>query len=292
VGAALPDHIVYVHGAGEQENPILLKRRLDELLFGGPQGDRTRLAYYSDQGHRVTEVPAGLEAMPRPDPFRLATDPRTPREEVARALAASPRPGSGAEDNRVALAEALLARADAIEPPRVPVGGLEGLGFWDPGFRLLVGILARDVIRYLFDGQADAMREPLQQALASLEHPTLLIAHSLGTIVAFDVLSDPAYVGPAEIRLVTLGSPLGIANVQERLRDGAPQPHPVPPAVVAWHNLADARDPVASGQPLTDEYEPHGRIEDDFSVENPSLLHHDLVEYLRSSPVRAAIGID
>jgi hypothetical protein len=48
---------------------------------------------------------------------------------------------------------------------------------------------------------------------------------------------------------------------------------------------------VASGQPLADEYDPHGRIEDDFSVENPSLLHHDLIEYLRSPRVRSALEI-
>jgi hypothetical protein len=61
----LPKTVVYVQGAGEQENPILLKRRLDQALFGASQGERTRMADYADQGHNVPEVPAGVEAMPR-----------------------------------------------------------------------------------------------------------------------------------------------------------------------------------------------------------------------------------
>ncbi len=284
--------VVYVHGAGEQENPHLMKRRLDGLLFGRAQGDRTRLAYYADLLHGTPAAPIGLEARRVRDPVALATDPQTSRQELARALAGAPEGGLEAlDDGRTALAETLLAQADAIEPPPQDLGGLEGRRFWDPGFRIVVGILARDVIHYLFDGAAEAMRRPLREALQGLTQPTLVIAHSLGTIVAFDVLSAPDYDGPQEISLVTLGSPLGIVNVQERLRDGIGTPNPIPGPVVTWSNFADPRDPVASGQALTGDYDPRDRIEDDITVDNPSTLHHDLVEYLRVATVRRAIGI-
>lgn len=288
---------VYVHGAGRQEDPTLLKRRLDGAIYGGPQGQRTHLAYYSDVLHRSSPPAGGLEGA-RSDAVAMAANPYVSREDLAEALAGGPRTGfeRAADDRPFRLAKALLARADdvAAADPQVDMGGLEGRRFPDTGFRILVGILARDVIQYLFDGAAEAVRSPVREAVRMANDPVLVIAHSLGTIVTFDVLSEPEFADRDIVRLVTLGSPLGIENVQDELRDRAGQPHPVPSSVRDWHNLADRRDPVASGQEIAGEYQPnqHGvRITDDLGIRNQGFLHHALTGYLGVEPVRRAIGV-
>lgn len=289
---------VYVHGAGQQEEATLLKRRLDGAIFGGPQGDRTHLGYYSDILHGPSKPSGGLERLPGADPLALAANPRTSLPDLANAIAGR-RPGGlerAGDDRRVRLAEALLARADAVaeEEPKLVYSGLEGRRFPDVGFRIVVGILARDVIRYLFEDIDDDVRAPVRAALRAARDPVLVIAHSLGTIVTFDVLSEPAFANRDIVRLVTLGCPLGIENVQDELRDRAGQPHPIPPALKSWHNLADKRDPVASGQELAGEFDPNTyafRVTDDLSVRNERFLHHDLTGYLALDPVRRAIGV-
>jgi hypothetical protein len=281
--------IVFVHGAGPQDHPVLMKRVLDEVLFGGPQGDRTRVAYYADVLRTPRDLPAGLERRQATDPVALAENREVSEEEFARALAGA-RPAAleaTTDDGRVDLARAMVARADAVATDGI---ALEGRRFWDPGFRILVGLAVRDVIQYLYEGFADAVRDPVRETLAGVPDPVVVVAHSLGTIVAFDVLSEETFAN-RDVALVTLGSPLGIENVQDRLRDGAGQPHPIPHPIGQWHNLADPRDPVASGQAISGEFDPNGRIVDDLDVRNRSFLHHDLVEYLRIPAVRATVGV-
>ena len=82
----------------------------------------------------------------------------------------------------------------------------------------------------------------------------MIVAHSLGSVVAYEVLC--AAPGPAVLSLVTLGSPLGLANlIFDRL-----QPEPGPPGegmrghwpgpVLSWTNIADAGDVVAAMEDL------------------------------------------
>jgi hypothetical protein len=76
------------------------------------------------------------------------------------------------------------------------------------------------------------------------------VAHSLGTIVAYEVLVTMD--GPARLDLVTIGSPLGHhavigADLQPALQDGIGR---WPPCVGRWTNITAARDPVADGRPV------------------------------------------
>ena len=57
-GSVTSPRIVYIHGAGPQEHRAILKRRLDELLFGGNQGERSIMAYYSDILNVEPEIPS------------------------------------------------------------------------------------------------------------------------------------------------------------------------------------------------------------------------------------------
>ncbi len=71
----------------------------------------------------------------------------------------------------------------------------------------------------------------------------MLIAHSMGSIIAYDVLADASRTLPGlEIsHFVTVGSPLGLAAVKEMIA----APWRVPECVARWSNFADPRDHVA-----------------------------------------------
>jgi len=111
----------------------------------------------------------------------------------------------------------------------------------------------------------------------------VVIGHSLGSIIAYDVLREP---GPGrEIPLfVTVGSPLGITEIQDLVT----KPLQVPAGVTMWRNVADGRDLVALDRTIRPEYAPSGRTAD-FLVVNDSANHHGIREYLSSGPVRDAV---
>jgi pimeloyl-ACP methyl ester carboxylesterase len=106
---------------------------------------------------------------------------------------------------------------------------------------------APDLHRYRNDRAArEAVQERLRGKLRSAQaagRPILLIAHSMGSIIAYDVLAAAGRTLPG-LRIahfVTAGSPLGLSPVKEILA----APLRVPECVARWTNLADPRDHVA-----------------------------------------------
>ncbi|MCX5209298.1 serine peptidase [Kitasatospora sp. NBC_00240] len=109
----------------------------------------------------------------------------------------------------------------------------------------LMGRLVREVARYLTVGPA---REQVQNRLTEAierHRPDVLIAHSLGSVVAYETLHG--HQGPAVPLWVTLGSPLAAPKaIFHRLT-----PAPVggfgsrPERARRWANLADPGDLVA-----------------------------------------------
>lgn len=82
-----------------------------------------------------------------------------------------------------------------------------------------------------------------------------LIAHSMGSILAYDVLRTLEQTLPAIDHFVTIGSPLGlpivIQHVQEEFSNTL-----VPQQVRHWTNLADPRDKIALDCILGKDYPP------------------------------------
>jgi pimeloyl-ACP methyl ester carboxylesterase len=81
-----------------------------------------------------------------------------------------------------------------------------------------------------------------------------LIAHSMGSIIAYDVLRQIENTEPTNIEhFVTMGSPLGLPFVTLKIRQefGATRS---PENVRRWTNIADPRDRVAIDCNLSDEY--------------------------------------
>ena len=72
----------------------------------------------------------------------------------------------------------------------------------------------------------------------------VLIGHSLGSVVAYEYLALQDSHGIET--LITLGSPLALRSIQDRLRTKEPDGRPrFPAGVEGWFNIFDPRDPVA-----------------------------------------------
>ena len=150
-------------------------------------------------------------------------------------------PGAGGESQGVGEPLRVLVRALTT---LLNVPGLRRAAQWASG-RPLAGHLAQ-VGRYLDRGEVDAngksldarIRERVLQGVDP-DRPLVVVAHSLGTVVAFEALHE--YTGTVDL-LVTLGSPLATAAaVLERVR---PQPVCTPEPVARWLNFWDRDDVV------------------------------------------------
>ncbi|MFI1075964.1 hypothetical protein [Streptomyces puniciscabiei] len=111
----------------------------------------------------------------------------------------------------------------------------------DMGRRLLRFV--RQVYRYLHHDIGDRIRAEVRTELHR-PGPRLVIAHSLGSIIAFDMLTRPD-TGPGPdglTTLVTCGSPLAWPTVRHSLGQDGPLQLP---DGIAWMNLHAAGDIVA-----------------------------------------------
>jgi hypothetical protein len=115
----------------------------------------------------------------------------------------------------------------------------------------------------------------------------VIVAHSLGTIVGYDVFD--ALAGEVDVRmLVTCGSPLGFPVVRDALLpSGAAHAAPASRGgPVPWLNAYDVRDFVCLVHPLRDHYRKAPRDERTFNASDP----HSISDYLGDPDVARPIG--
>lgn len=136
-----------------------------------------------------------------------------------------------------------------------------GLGLWP----MLLRRVSRDFACY-FDASSDyretarqRLREQLCRCLDRGDSIALL-SHGTGAVVAYDVLwqlsNDAAFsdtYGERKIDLwLTLGAPLGDANVQKRLIGAKDKNYPT--NLVTWHNIAAEDDYTCHDNTVADDF--------------------------------------
>ena len=121
----------------------------------------------------------------------------------------------------------------------------------------------RDLRRYIrnSNGIGDHTREMVKmplRAAAESDRPVLLLAHSMGSVIAYDSLWEMSHDGRSDIDLdllVTMGSPLGQSYVQRRIlgheRVGTER---YPGNIRRWVNLAAAGDMTAVDPQLANDF--------------------------------------
>ena len=147
----------------------------------------------------------------------------------------------------------------------------------------IVGKYFRDLDIYYSDEAVingrkakELIRDRLFQVLEKHKKDTiLLVSHSMGTIIAFDVLT---FLAPSvEVNtFITIGSPLGLPVVVGKIAAEQKQMNRsesylvTPPGIKNWYNFADICDSVALDYQLADNFSENsnGVKPVDFLVEN------------------------
>jgi hypothetical protein len=162
-------------------------------------------------------------------------------------------------------------------------GILSGLDRHVPGASgASVALFTKDVYHYLKNpGIRDPIDTGVRNAFTSGVE-TVVVSHSLGTVVAFNVLRRDGEIAGWKVPLfVTLGSPLAVKVIKKSL---APINHPK--CATKWFNAMDDRD-VVSLYPLNaDHFNVSPSIENKTDVNNDTSNRHGISGYL-SDPVVA-----
>lgn len=305
--------ILYVHGIGNKPAAEILKCQWDNALFGFNLGERSRLAYW------VNRI---LYPEPTKATCNMADAVQDPAQADANAVSvrALADPSEGVEpllpsaattrrEREVLSAIARRTVGNEVDPDNMAAADYHARVLPLPASlrtfitRRITRTFLKDVHEFLFvKERRDAMRESVLSRLRTGGGPFVVIAHSQGSMVAYDALSSLGADAGIEVDLlVTIGSPLGLTEVQDQLKSITRQPKglKVPAIVKRWINVADPLDPVCADKRLRSDYAPvNGVSIEDFvqwNVDSPRDPHSG-TGYLRLSevrtPVRAAIKRD
>ncbi len=274
--------IIGIHGLNNKPTPDVLANWWQRALKEGleREGLQTKLppftlAYWADFLHAIPVAPGD-----DPEPYLAA-------------------PGTGAFPPHTGSLKRKLAAL-----------GLEAFGKLAEGVARLPGMddlvehqiehRVQDLYQYHSDA---ALRAKMQARLAATLQPALakgkdvmLIAHSMGSIIAYDVL-----LGHPDFRIahfVTVGSPLGLGEGKAHLATHT-GPLQVPAGVARWSNFADQRDPIAAlDMRLASDFAANeaGVVIRDFKVFNTYVgprakaNPHKIYGYLRTPEVARAVA--
>ncbi|MEU4425083.1 alpha/beta fold hydrolase [Actinoplanes sp. NPDC024001] len=320
--------LIFIHGRGQQMPRALRgdKARVEAKIAGDRRGWLAGLAkgltlagrppvaessvYYPFYGNVLADLIEDHEArgLPRPDleleqaaPARtrdqlildaardLGFDPATELEYTEPELAGRVRRSARSPEEEIDLSGVL--RVPIVASALQFLARKTGTAEW-----VIEGFLT-DVAYYLEiatirDRVLDVVQETMVTAIA--EHDTVVVVgHSLGSIVAYDVLQDAGTPRPVSL-LVTAGSPIGFPIVQRNLlgRQGGDRPR-VPvidaPANPRWINAYDVRDVVALIHPIHDQFDGGPAAIRDVVTHNPN-GPHSIGDYLSDQDVAAPIA--
>jgi hypothetical protein len=287
ITAAKATKLLLVHGRDQQgQNPALLKQAwLDALKEGAsaagkalPTSTDVAFPYYGDMLDGFTrDVPLTSQIQSRGDGTQdefLVFQAQVAEEVRQRA---------GVTDAEVD------AEYGANQRPKGPLNWewvqaiLRAIDKHGAGLnQTTLEIVTRDVFLYTNrSGIRDEINEIVSRELTT--EPTVVVGHSLGSVVAYDVLrNDPRRL---QIPLyATVGSPLGVRAIRDQFR-----PLRSPSAVQTWYNAFDERDVVAlypldsANFPVNPPIANYGR------VKNSTSNRHGISGYLDDTNVAGRI---
>jgi hypothetical protein len=235
-----------------------------DALAGEVAGPTPPITIHDESPEAATFDPQALKALDRDEAaFALAV-----AHEMLCAVGVEPEESSAVvpdDDADVgahgAIGDALLsALAGALASVDRHVPGVSGA---------VLLLLVHDVHVYLHDPEVRAVINAGITAALPADEPAVVVAHSFGSVVAYEALRAAGTAEPWEVTLFcTLGSPLGIQAVRDALRSRGSLMFP--PTVQRWvavrdpHDLVTLHDLDDAGFPL----EPGGREIENLHVDN------------------------
>lgn len=252
--------VVYIHGIGNKPPAEVLRCQWDQALFGRAMGERTRMTYWVDrQRYPVAEAGTCSDRDQGPTISRaeqrvLSTFGLAPGggdlHALVQTLADTPQQRAWLEE----LLDQVQAGA-ALGTAPGPGARSVWSGLNEILLRLVSAALLQDVHDFFFvPARREAMERSLRERLMAGGGPFVVVAHSQGSMIAYEVLRKLQAAQCEVTLLLTIGSPLGLPAVRSMFKqDIGKEKLPFPPCVRAWYNVADRLDPVALDGDLRDD---------------------------------------
>jgi len=300
-------HVTFIHGISNKpaadELLKIWRRSLadsgDDPLALGSLGVSSSLLYWADVMYAAPDpdlsahegvlenTPAALDGSGHPPlPTPVSAESAAFIEALRRQL--------------TDLSDAEIATA-AQTPVATGTKGLERVPL--PWFlkKPIMAAFLRDVHHYLFNaestprpGETYRVQDKIRRRTVDLfkqadSRPHIVVSHSMGTVIAYDCLKRVAEC-PEVDGLITLGSPLGLDELQDKLRPGWSRDHgfPVEKMKGDWVNVFDCLDVVCGLDPnLRNDYK-RDAVESvkDIPVENSGVWRHSATKYYRQAKLR------
>lgn len=154
-----------------------------------------------------------------------------------------------------------------------------------------IALFTHDVYCYL---KNDAIRKKIEDGVSAAMKPgqsTVVVSHSLGTVVAYNLFRREGHLRGWKVPLfITVGSPLGIQEIRKTLKGFATTR--CPECADAWFNAMDERDVVAL-YPLKPDRFPldpvNPAIVNKTDVRNRTANRHGIAGYLDDKEVAKRI---
>jgi subtilisin family serine protease len=304
-GSKIAKTVIYIHGIGNKPPASVLKCQWDMALFGTRLGDRSRMAYWVNRRRYPVVLPESCEDGDTVNARAAAVSVR------AMATTASLDSGELVDEQVKAITgdpgqQAVLRRIGRkmLDTSRVSPGAFVAQDVRAKVIPLpepvrdmiaaqLTSMFLADVHDFLYDQDLRAqMEQALLDRMAAGGGPFVVVAHSQGTMIAYDVLRRLSRAQFQVPLFVTIGSPLGLAEVKDELRrwSGAGDKLPFPPCVETWVNVAERLDPVALDNDISDDFTGAIRNTSGLFVNKDSPFHpHSATGYLRNATVRTVV---
>jgi hypothetical protein len=309
-------HITFVHGIMNQPSPArLLKEWKRDLADGGDgvdldvYGVTSSMVYWADVmyaaatdaggGSQESIEYEGIEsgALTDVDESYIAEATGDEKDFIDSMIdnydldhpdeppgAPAPEPGP--------VAEAKVAAAATLEAVPLP---------WFVK-RPLMRLLLRDVHHYLFNSShspragssykvRDEVRKRFVKDLGAVDGgPHVVVAHSLGSVIAYDCLKRVADTKTVDL-LITIGTPLGMSEIQDKMKPEWSKDDGYPGELPRWVNVVDRLDPVCVADPIiaNDYMRKKASVVIDEVVANGGVMRHPSGKYFRQAVVQEAV---
>jgi hypothetical protein len=308
-------HVTFIHGISNKPAKDALhtiwKRALENAAYPlnlGANGITSQMVYWADVFYEAPVAEGAYESSEEPILVEIG-----PSTSITRT-----RPTSDAQNEtawlsavsqRLGIDESVSRAENSIRPTsegsmaneleRIPLPGIVKDAF--------LREFLRDVHHYLFNatfsprtGVTYQVQTEIQRRFvgavklgAAKPGPHVIVSHSMGTVIAYDCLKRVPDC-PKVDAFVTIGSPLGIDEVQDKLQPGWTRDDGFPSQKVAghWLNFFDRLDVVCALDPyLANDFRQNTKMKiDDVSQSNEGLWRHDISKYLSGKEVSAGIS--
>jgi hypothetical protein len=291
--------VIYVHGIGRKPKPDVLHCQWDHALFGQRMGERTRLAYWANVARHGYDLEANCDSA---DTLTRALKEGGGGAKALRSVLDSAPRGELREaveelTDDPSVRDYLLRLGRSLDSSKAAGGiGTKGIGDWFGRLttRLATRMFLADVHDFFFvEERRTYMRERLLERLEPGGGPFVIVAHSQGSMIAYDVLRALTRAQCEVKLLLTIGSPLGnpfVKSVFEKWTGKNDLPYPE--CVERWINIADDDDIVAVDETLNDDVKPKGKVTDihgkRLNLDAPEDTHSG-TGYLRTEHARVAV---